>query len=250
MQLYAFDESNRLTLAAGAKKQRSYRCPECGTEVRMRRGHRRQAHFFHLTHNRECRQSGKSLTHLAIQNHLQNVLPNGETALECRFPEIRRIADVVWLPKRVIFEVQCSPISADEVLSRNLDYESQGFQVIWILHERRFGRWRATAAEEALVPHPHYFTNIDQEGRGLIFDQISLLKEGTRRFLSPRSEVDLSKPRPPPYPSWRRWPLSFAGDCSHHTIALNADSEKPIKSSRFWWYSCALRILLARASNR
>lgn len=124
MQLYAFDVNNRLVFSSHAHKQKNYICPECKGIVRLRGGLQRQNHFFHQEAVRTCRQSGKSVQHLAVQYFFLDRLPEGECALEHSFPEIGRIGDVVWFQEKIVFEIQCSFITAAEVQARNSDYAS------------------------------------------------------------------------------------------------------------------------------
>lgn len=268
--MFASDDSGQLIAARLAKKQTDYSCLECRGPVRLRKGKHRQPHFFHLSHNRLCRQSGKSQIHLCIQQHLQEILPHDEVILECRFPKISRIADVVWLRRRLVFEVQCSPISQEEVLARNRDYKSEGFQVVWILHERRFNQWRMTAAEEALQKSPCYFTNFTAAGKGIIYDQASKVHGGRRRRLSPCLKVDLSVPqavlkRKTPYPLVNQrldsWPVSFQGDLLDVWKSGKAEWLKetmPAEPKRRLWgwlkalnqgYLSLIKVLLERASR-
>jgi competence protein CoiA len=221
MQLYALDSEEQIVTAALAAKGKTYLCPECRSPLRVRSGARRQPHFFHLSHNRQCRQSGKSLTHLKVQQRLFDLLPAGEAVIECRFAAINRIADIAWIPQRLIFEVQCSPITAEEVDSRNRDYQSEGFQTVWILHDRRFKRYRASAAENLLTTSPCYFTNIDSRGEGMIYDQCAPIAKGIRKNHSMPLPVNIARPLPvpeqkTPYPYINNrqatWPLCFQGD--------------------------------------
>jgi len=243
MQLYACDSNNRLTTADSAQKGVDYRCPECAGVVRVRKGSHKQPHFFHLTHNRNCRQSGKSAVHLAIQNHLLNILPKGEVSLECRFPEKGRIADVVWMPKRLIFEVQCSPISAEEVASRNSDYSQLGFQVVWLFHDFRFNSWRVTAAENSLWNRPFYYTNMNAKGEGIIYDQTCKIHQGVRRKRSQKSRVDLTKPLPT-----NGGVVRFSGDLFHEKTKPVPKGTELI-NSRLKWYWNVFRVLLERSSR-
>lgn len=184
MQLYAFDQNHRVIAAKHADRKRDYFCLECQRVVWVRGGLYRQNHFYHLEKECVCRQKGKTLIHLETQLYLEKALPSGQTELEVRFPEIGRVADVVWHERQIIFEVQCSPISPCEVLSRNRDYARLGFQVVWIFHDQRYNQKRVTAAELALKGLPYYFANIDQEGKGFIYDQIEKIENGYREILS------------------------------------------------------------------
>lgn len=180
MQLVAYRENHTWILAQQAIKGADYRCVECGGVVRKRGGVHRRDHFYHIAPTERCYLSGKSMAHLQVQWAIQQALPAGEAELEKRFEKIDRIADIYWESEKIVFEVQCSPISREEVLARNRDYQSMGCEVVWILHDQRYNKRRMTAAEEALSKAPHYFTNIDAGGEGEIYDQISLVRKGMR----------------------------------------------------------------------
>lgn len=196
MQLYALDGENSLVFAPHAIKHRDYFCLECHSIVRRRGGDHRQIHYYHLS-NVSCHLSGKSMVHLQVQSHILKLLPTGEAQMEYRFPTINRIADVVWLPQKLVFEIQCSAITAEEVHARNADYKRLGFDVIWILHDNRYNQRRVTAAEKFLELEnsiPHYFTNIDQEGMGFIYDQFSLVRKGMRHIKLDPLPVEMAQP--------------------------------------------------------
>ncbi len=194
MQLYALDSNQQLTPAIKAKKSQNYVCLECQGLVRVRAGNQRQVHYFHFRASSDCKLSGKSLIHLQVQIYLQSILPLKECWLERRFPAINRIADVVWEPQKLIFEVQCSAISAEEVLARQRDYASLGYQVIWILHDQLFNQYRLSLAEWSLIGQLFYFTNINKEGQGLIYDQFDQCVKGVRQKKLGPLAVDLLYP--------------------------------------------------------
>lgn len=190
MQLFAYDNNGNTIIANQARKKCDYSCIECGSTVRRRGGMHRHDHFYHLYPNRDCQLSGKSLTHLQTQLWFQKKLPGG-VQLERRFPSIRRVADVVWEDEKIIFEVQCSGITAEEVEKRNFDYSSEGYQVVWILHDRRFRRPRVTGAELLLRDSPHYYTNMKECGEGEIYDCFDLIQRGRREKRIGRWQVDV-----------------------------------------------------------
>lgn len=234
MQLFAKDDKGNIFEAPKALKQTDYFCLECGGIVRLRSGDFRQLHFYHLTRSPECRQSGKSLTHLQIQLRLRSLLPKGDVELEKRFPNIARIADVVWPSQNLVFEIQCSPIKAAEVENRNRDYLNENCRVVWILHDQQFNQNRVTAAEKWLKGSPHYYTNINQHGDGLIYDQWQWLLKGRCMAKSPRTAVSISHPiqkstlaqsplLPPLFNKrFQAWHLFFEGDLIH-TLSTGND---------------------------
>lgn len=233
MQLFALD-NGALVFANHATKQKNYLCFECNGIIRLRKGPHRQPHFYHLQPSQDCRLNGKGMVHLQVQMSLLNKLPEGECILEYRFPSIQRIADVAWIPQKIVFEIQYSPITADEISQRNADYHQLGWQVIWIFHDHRYNRSRVSAAEAVLCNQPHYFTNINQDGLGIIYDQLSLVEQGIRKYFIRSPEVDLSSYQPVEKRSDQlplllqarldAWPYCFQGDLvDRHTHSLGLE---------------------------
>lgn len=248
MQLFALDSQYQLTAASKARKQQNYTCLECQGPVRLRSGLHRQAHFFHLKPSLTCRLSAKSMAHLQVQCYLQKALPPGDCQLEMRFPSIGRIADAAWISKKIIFEVQCSPISAEEVRGRLSDYASVGYQVVWILHDKLYNHYRLSAAELTLRTSPYYFTNMNGEGRGSIYDQFDVWARGVRRRKLAPLPIDITHPQVIPAIDskdvpvmWveraQSWPLHFAGDliaqglASSEYVTLACQTEKELLPS-------------------
>ncbi len=208
MHLYALDHST-LVLASHAVRDRSYLCPECHGFVRIRGGGRRQIHFYHARRPASCRQHGKSLAHLQIQLHLKSLIPS--LTLEKRFES--RIADAHWAEEKIVFEVQCSPISFQEAKTRCEDYLKLGFTPVWILHDRRYNRHKLTPAEEYLRSQT---TTFYTDGR-TIYDQFDVCQNSRRVFRGPKILVNPALPQKKALEPLfsRHWPLSFHGDLFH-----------------------------------
>lgn len=186
MQLFSHDHFGNLILAKNALKQMDYKCLECSAPLRVRMGHIRHPHFYHYRKRSVCRQAGKSLTHLQVQHFIQLKIGAHEAELEKHFESIKRIADVVWEKEKLIFEIQISPMSIQECKERTIDYNSLGYQVIWILHEKTYNQLRISPLEFSLFKKNLYFTNINDCGIGMIYDQWSFNKKGLRiKTLSP-----------------------------------------------------------------
>lgn len=194
MQLYAFDISGEVTFSRHAQKKCNYTCMECGGTLRLREGEKRQLHFYHLKLSPSCRQHSKSESHLQVQLYLKRIIP--QAVLEYRFSEINRIGDVVCHSQKLVFEVQCSPLSREELQARMQDYGKCGYQVIWILHDKRYNQWRVSRIEQALEGVPYYFTNIDGKGNGIIYDQWDHIEKGIRKGVLSPLKVDLASPYP------------------------------------------------------
>ncbi|MCB1135217.1 MAG: hypothetical protein KDK78_03010 [Chlamydiia bacterium] len=222
MQLFAFDQQRKPIAAERALHGRNYFCAECGAHVRVRGGMHVRKHFFHQRSGLQCRSAAKSLSHIQTQFFIQRSIGHDQVQLERFFPEIRRIADVCWENEKIIFEVQCSAISAPEVLARNKDYASLGYQVIWVPHDSTFNGGRLSEAEQVMRRGPHYFTNINPHGEGGLYDQLDLVVEGRRVYKSPlwiprlREYQSTERPLLAPEPLHRRWIHGrgfFSGDC-------------------------------------
>jgi len=209
MQALALDPTGQVVHAHMADKKKNYRCIACQAIVRRRGGDWVRDHFYHLQDLSSCHLAQKSETHLNLQIELQNSLPAHEAFLEERFTMIQRIADVAWYRYKIVFEIQVSPLSFEEMLGRIDDYKKIGWQVVWILHARSFFGKRASREELLLLPHPHYFANHDAQGKGEFFDVLWHGPYPPQVTLG----VELWHPLPKTKIGFRdRWPYYFKGD--------------------------------------
>lgn len=212
MQIFAFDDNENLISALQAERKKDYICPECKGVVHARGGLFKRDHFYHTKRSPSCPLHKKSLNHLSIQLHFAKILP--ACALEVPFPSIKRIADCVWEEEKIIFEIQVSPISKNEVKERLFDYKSIGYDVVWILHDKTFNQKRPSSAEIFLKNSAHYYSSINLEGKGHIYDQLSHIKWGYFSAKSAPQPIDPTKPHRPPFPNPLRkhWSLGFYAD--------------------------------------
>jgi len=194
MQFIALDPEGRRILAFEAKKKIDYLCPECNSFVRLRKGAHVKAHFYHFRGRRPCQRRKKTLAHLNNQLYVVDQLPQGEAVLEHPFPTIGRIADVFWPAQKIVFEVQISSMTAEEAEAREKDYESLGFDLVWILHDTRYNKRRLTYAEQFFRTRNAYFTSIRTRGIGQIYDQVEVIRSGVRCFKGARLPIAVSHP--------------------------------------------------------
>lgn len=209
MQVHAFDKKELIS-ATDALRGKNYTCPECLSAVRLRGGLHKSRHFFHLRRNRLCRQSQKGIIHLKLQKRIQSFFEDAK--MEMAFPSIGRIADVASPSSKIVYEIQYSPMSAEEAKSRIEDYAKLGYTIIWILHDHTYNKFRKSPLELFLRPFPHYYANVNEKGQGHIYDQPD-------RKLPP-SIVNLEERCPLPHFKWpqtlenraRTWPFYHKGD--------------------------------------
>jgi competence CoiA-like predicted nuclease len=211
MQYFAIDTTEEMLPAHLAEKGRNYFCPECGGTVRKRRSSKKRAHFYHLRDPKTRHQREKSPAHLAIQHHLFSLFPPGIAFLEHRFKEISRIADVAVPTKGLLFEIQCSPITLQEVEKRKNDYAALGLQIVWILHDKLFNKRTRSLVEETLRKGPCYYT----DGKSF-YDQADLFDHKRRLYRSVPYPIDLTRPQINTLATSRT--LYFIGDVTHKTL--------------------------------
>lgn len=200
MALYAWGEEGAVH-AAEAREGASYGCMECRAPVKVRRTRRCTPHFYHVRRSPPCRLYSKSGGHLLLQLQLQRALFPHEVELEHPFPSIGRIADLVWEEKRVVFEIQCSPICLEEAKRRTADYESIGYHAIWLLSDRTFNRRLIRPAERYLRTKGAYYLS-RQEEKPFCYDQFEILQEVRRVKRSWPLAVQLSSLHPVPKIEW------------------------------------------------
>src|SRR5262245_39423564 len=94
--------------------------------------------------------TGKSITHKAVQASIQALFGPSLCLLEHAFVEIDRIADCTIMSHKLVFEIQCSPLSTEEAMRRTEAYERIGYRVVWLLHDLVYNKFRISKLERAL----------------------------------------------------------------------------------------------------
>lgn len=192
MQLFAFGEQGNVHIS-DAEKGKNYNCLGCNGIIRAKKGRIKQPHFYHIKKTSFCREANKSLLHLQMQEHLLSILPKNEAVMEKPFPKIKRIADVFWQNQKIIFEIQCSPISEEEVQARNQDYRSMGFKVVWLLSDRLFNKKKCKKSELVLRKEGAYFFSVK---KGItIYDQSEKFRGLFRVYFGPMLISLLDRPK-------------------------------------------------------
>ena len=223
MQLFALDGSETV-FAEDAQKKLDYSCPECGDILRIKEGAHRRKHFFHTNLKVHCRQKNKNGIHLLVQKYIYSKLPKGEAKLEHSFPTIHRIADVAWITQKIIFEVQYSPISLQEVQGRMEDYQKVGYSVIWILHDNRFNKKNLSAAEAYIRNFSSYFTSIGSKRENIIYDQFELCYAAKRCYKGHKVPVQVDTPKTSStFPNSEKLPKTLQKRLQHSEYYFRGD---------------------------
>lgn len=190
---YALKKNKRVH-ALQAELRKDYFCPTCGGIVRLN-VHKRLGTYFR--HNRACDYARRELIHLSVQQALFEARPN--LRLEYPMPKINRVADLVDLEKKFVYEIQCSPIKKKEVKARNRAYKKLGFTVIWILHDGWFNKKWMSKGEAYMRMRGVYYTSIRENGKGLIYKQIEQVRKLHRYYKSSPIPTTIDF-KPPPKP--------------------------------------------------
>jgi len=126
-----------------------------------------------------------------MQLQLQKKMP--EIELEKPFHSILRIADLCWERHKIVFEIQCSPISIKEAYERKRDYALEGYELIWLLDDKRYNKKILRPSEGFLRGQACYFFS---STTGLVYDQFELVVERSRLLKGPPLPIDLLTPTP------------------------------------------------------
>lgn len=189
MALYALEDDIPIS-AFEAESYKSYQCCGCRQRVRVRRGKNiRTPHFYHLRSSPSCRLYSKSQDHLIAQLSIQNLLPKGEATIEKPFFKILRVADVVWEPKKIIFEIQCSLIDQKEAEKRIEEYGMYGYQIVWVLDDRIFNKKNLNKAESFLRNRGCYFAKLRKQPLPVFYDQFEILIGNRRVKKGPKLKI-------------------------------------------------------------
>lgn len=127
---FAIDKEGKRVFIEQTHVKQDYFCPECGEKLVLKKGEIRMHHFAHPAHS-QCTDSwhyDMSDWHMRWQNRFpletQEIVKTKDSQ--------RHRADVLLEGKKVVFEFQHSPLTAEEFDERNSFYNSLGYKVIWI----------------------------------------------------------------------------------------------------------------------
>lgn len=125
------------------KKETTFICPICQTEVQLKVGETRIPHFAHL---KSCPVQGEkeSLYHMDGKLQLFNYLKQNDLSLQLEkyFPSIKQRTDlyIESATNRYCLEYQCAKISEEEMTIRTRGYQSIDLYPLWILGGLRLKR--------------------------------------------------------------------------------------------------------------
>ncbi|WP_121616647.1 competence protein CoiA [Virgibacillus halodenitrificans] len=131
----------------------TYYCPHCGAELIFKNDLINIAHFSHRAKNSCSYGIGESVEHMLMKMNFYRMFktrfPKSNIIIEDNsFYSRRADISIKGKYKNVVVEFQASKISLKEMLDRTLDYNEEGFYVLWIFH---IGRTK----KEGFFDQPH-----------------------------------------------------------------------------------------------
>ncbi len=255
MALYAVDGDD-LLFASHAEKGKVYWCLDCFGPVKKRLGKDRLPHFYHIHPTPHCRLYSKTEDHLVAQLDLQKLFAPGVLQIERPFIEINRVADLCWESEKVIFEIQCSPLTPKEAELRIRDYGNAGYEVVWLLDDKRYNKKILRPAEGFLRQGSAYYLSIKQ---ALCYDQFEVFADQQRVRKGRPLPLDLQKlRRSPENPDWdetayprqilnRQSALYFVNDRLDR--ALKARHNPTLTLSMRYWRQLETQLALQKPSR-
>lgn len=150
--------TNTKTTADEAVKVIIYKCEKCHSNVILKRGLVREAHFAHPTGS-ICDNMGETQLHLSIKKDmfksivekLQGKVKNLE--LEKYLGSVRPDIYVEGKKHRIAIEIQASSLTPEQILFRTEKYYQLGIYVLWVLpfEQSRFFKIQENGARKWLT---------------------------------------------------------------------------------------------------
>ncbi|BAM61449.1 competence protein CoiA family protein [Streptococcus dysgalactiae subsp. equisimilis] len=130
-------------------QKQPFRCPACGSPVRLRQGKIIRPHFAHITlANCHFQTENESQEHLHLKAKIYTSLIKTEkVCVEKYLPELQQFPDL-WVNDKLALEIQCSPIPIERLVARTQAYQKHGYEVRWLLGKKLWLKNRLTAFQK------------------------------------------------------------------------------------------------------
>ena len=163
--------------ASTAQRGAHYQCPNCSGIMILRKGRIVKAHFSHKPPFDCSLGKGETVAHMNAKLVIENALLKRELEVKLEFvvntPRGDRRADVMtWSPhteRGIVFELQHTEISLDEIEDRAWSYASAGIAQIWIPFLQDTVLERAERSADGLVVENYSSKPFERWIHGLSF---------------------------------------------------------------------------------
>lgn len=191
--LMGLNTRNEFVYAQHAKSDELYRCPECNSELILRRGKHTVAHFAHRS-NSYCLKNiykKETLAHLASKHHIYSSLNKKvQIDMEYYLHEIEQIPDIL-INRNLVIEFQYSPINLELLASRTAGFIALNLDVIWITKpvKEHNGILKLSYFEAALINHTHRTLITYDHSRKLLVQYEQLQSLDAYHFICRKSVI-------------------------------------------------------------
>jgi competence protein CoiA len=133
--LVALDTEETRSPARYAEREAPYHCPECLTDVILKRGKVKVPHFAHRPGDETCPNAGESIRHLFLKERLFGLLSRQSDGAEVEWPMPGLRADILATFKEqvVAFEVQVSTVALEELQDKLKRYTDLKVPCMYII---------------------------------------------------------------------------------------------------------------------
>lgn len=142
--LKAIDENGNNVLYLNGKKNEMYYCPNpnCREKLIFKKGLIRIPHFSHY-HKTLCgiNEERDTETHDFLKLLTYNFFNSYLEDLEYEIWKNNNRADLLSEKHKIILECQCSIMKLEDVKKRIINWQKNGYKVIWIFHENFFKKF-------------------------------------------------------------------------------------------------------------
>jgi competence CoiA-like predicted nuclease len=148
-----------VTARDAEKANKPFYCPNCESEVTLRRGYVRLEHFAHMAAS-SCEYAKETELHiqmkLQIFKNLSDTIGSQVKSIQLEKPLgiIRPDIYIEGKKKNIGIEVQASALTPEQIISRTKFYFSKGIYVLWVVpyDEKRFYKYNNITNRMVLSP--------------------------------------------------------------------------------------------------
>lgn len=119
--------NNKKVFALDAKKGKDYYCPHCQQKLILRQGDIKIYHFAHQFDS-NCESESESINHILVKKYLKE---NCGLDIEEKIGD--KVVDAVDHNNKIIYEIQCSNIEYEEMMSRRKNAKQNGYKLYWLI---------------------------------------------------------------------------------------------------------------------
>ncbi|MDU6278322.1 MAG: competence protein CoiA family protein [Staphylococcus haemolyticus] len=139
--LIAINQQGEQVYAHRAKKQDSYFCPHCSSQLLLKCGTKNIPHFAHKVDSVCYCAKQESEQHYFVKCFIAKMLSqlHYHVQIEPYCPTIQQYPDILVNSKYVI-EIQFSRIDIEEIIERTKGFKQLNMEVIWLIQDCRYHR--------------------------------------------------------------------------------------------------------------